>query len=124
MANPDLADMLDQFCTIYRSTEGVEGMVTKQGTLTATSTGVACHVQAVSRDDVARGYGYQDVGDHWWFAQSTIGIQRGDMVKLTSGPWSGDHFWARGPVDNTNVVGIEHLCWSIEYTDETLTLST
>lgn len=128
MPNPDLAAMLDQICTIYRSTEGVEGMVTKMGTLSAVSTGVSCHLHVQTfrgqRDDVARGYGYQDVGDHWWFGQSTEDAVRGDLIRMTSGPYSGQNFWVRGPVDDTDVDYIEHLCLGVEYTDETLTLST
>lgn len=121
VANADLAAMLDHTCTVYRPSETVSGMVTQEG-LALSSTGLALHIQTIGRDDVARGYGYQDSGDHLAFFQSTANVQRGDLIRPDAGPWSGENFWVRGPFDDTDIVGIEHLALLVEFTDESLTL--
>jgi hypothetical protein len=115
--NPDLAFLLDQTTKVFRPTEATVDMVTQEN-LALNSTGLACHIQAVNRDDIARGYGYQDVGSHWAFYQSTAPVQRGDLVQPKDGPWTGQNFWVRGPADDTDVAWIDHLCMKLEFTDE------
>ena len=111
--NPDLIGVLDQTCDVFRPAETYTAGVTKKN-LAVVSTGLACHVQikpqGMARGEVDMPYGQEERGSHWLFLHSTEDVALSDYIAVRTGPFSGDGFWLKNFVDDTDVPGIEHIC--------------
>ena len=114
--NPDLTALLDQECTLFVATETVVNMRT-QTSLSGT-TGVSCHIQAMTPDEVAKGFGYEKEGMYQAFFESTqSGVSVGNRVKQTDGPYTNLH-WHIRTIEKSDWAGLEHVMAILELTTE------
>lgn len=113
--NPALSWILDQSCNVFSPTE----TVTRGRTdiTLSKSTGVACHVQALTPDEAPRGFGYEEMGDYQCFFHSTEDVEQGDLVQPTNGPYSGKNFWVRA-IHKSETVYAEHAMANLELTQQ------
>lgn len=116
-----LKQLLNMDITRFRPTETKVHGVTIQ-TLAA-STGIAGHIQPMSPDEVARAYGYEEVGARYQgFFRASADIQIGDRIKVvsvegsTANTFSGTHYWVRGLEDNAAQPWIKHKLLHLELT--------
>ncbi len=115
--NPDLTALLDQKCTLFVATETVVNMRTV--TALAATAGISCHVQTLSPIEVAKGFGYEKEGMFQAFFESTqAGIDVGNRLKQTSGPYTNTQWHIRALGDVSDWVGIEHTMALLELTTE------
>lgn len=118
--NPDLAYMLDHTARVDRPTEsrGAGGLTT--ATFSSTVVGsVPVHVQPVGPREVQRFWGAEITGTHQAFFNSTVGVARGDRIKLTSGPYASEEslFWLRAVRSYNTALG-EHKLALLDVTTE------
>lgn len=115
--NPSLDLILTHTSDVRTVTKSVVVGVSKSVGST-TSTGLRCHIQPVSPDQVQTRWGLEKQGDFEAWFNSTETITEHQIVTGRVGPWTGVKYWIRAvrPVTDT---GLEHIEALLERTTST-----
>ena len=116
-ANASLNRLLTHTSDVRTVTQSVVNGVTKP-TGSSTSTGMRCHIQPVSPDQVQVLWGLEKKGDFQAWFNSTETIAEHQIVTGQTGPWTGVKYWIRATRPVTDV-GLEHIEALLERTTNT-----
>ncbi len=114
---PALDRLLTHTSDVRTVTNSVVNGVTKPSG-TSTSTGVRCHIQPVSPDQVQTRWGLEKRGDFEAWFNSTVTITEHQLVTGRVGPWTGVKYWIRATRPVTDV-GLKHTQALLERTTST-----
>jgi len=91
----DIDFLLGDLCTVGRPVEALASGTTEVAVTFTKTTNVECGVQAqrdpVRGTEVETGYGRVTVLSHLIFFLIGADVRVGDLVKITTGPYAGDH---------------------------------
>lgn len=116
--NPDLNAMLDHSIKIGRPAESVVRGVTTLTFNWSTVGSKSGHLQPVSPRELQQTWGQEARGEHQVFLNSTVSVQRGDLLKQVTGPYpSGTKWWVRA-LRRYTTTGVQHTRALLEITTE------
>ena len=115
--NATLNRLLTHTSDVRTVTQSVVSGVTKP-VGSSTSTGMRCHIQPVSPNQVQTRWGLEKQGDFEGWFNSTETITEHQIVTGRIGPWTGVKYWIRAVRPVTDV-GLEHIEALLERTTST-----
>ncbi len=121
IVNRNLDRMLTHTADLRRVSETTtRGVTVLAGA--STSTGIRCHIQPVSPDQVQTRWGLEKVGDFevWFNSTETlaVGVTERQLLTGRTGPWTGVKYWIRAVRPVTDI-GLEHIEALLERTNST-----
>lgn len=115
--NASLDRLLTHTSDVRTVTQSVVNGVTKP-TGSSTSTGMRCHIQPISPEQVQVLYGLEKQGDFQVWFNSTETISEHQIVTGRVGPYTGVKYWIRATRPVTDV-GLKHIEALLERTTST-----